>query len=555
MKKLLLACIFVFAFVTAPQAQGTFVWAWGAQSQGSFYEDAYAIASDNVGNNYAVGYYANDTVMFGTDTLMNSGSADFYIIKHDELGNRLWTRRAGGTGEEYGMSVTCDTSDNVIVIGNFSSDSLIFGAFTVHNIAPGSGTPDIFIVKYSPSGTVLWAMSTGGTNWDNAGGVTIDKNTNEIYIAGAYYLSTMIFGNDTLPNRGTYDMMLLKLDAAGNPLWAQSAGGNRNDLANAVCVDDWGNVYISGGFASDTLSFPTDTLVNAFGTQPDIFTVRYTSNGTCLWARREGSIDNDHSVTIGVDDLGGVYVGGHYHSASFMFGTQMLMNMGMGDVFLIKYDSSGTAQWGKTFGGMDNDFGHSVSVAQDFQTVAIAGMFMSTSMTLGPYTVINASTDEDIFLAVLDLFGAPSMMISDGGVGRDYLNGITYGPSLQIYVAGSFGSPTFNAPWTLTNTDPGGTGEALIGRLDWAGNVQATVQNESLNIFPNPSNGIFNFTSTNTITSVTVYNALGEIVSSQNNINAQQYTLDLSSENSGMYFYSVMMSDGKVVSGTVVKQN
>ena len=54
----------------------------------------------------------------------------------------------------------------------------------------------------------------------------------------------------------------MKYDTSGNVLWAKSAGGYGYDLSYGVCTDASGNVIITGGFGSPTISFGTDMLTN-----------------------------------------------------------------------------------------------------------------------------------------------------------------------------------------------------------------------------------------------------------------------------------------------------
>src|SRR5688572_21665726 len=73
-----------------------------------------------------------------------------------------WAKSVGGANEDYGQSTSTDASGNVYVTGRFWSSSLVFGSDTLIN----EGGYDIFVVKYSASGNVLWAKRAGGTSID-----------------------------------------------------------------------------------------------------------------------------------------------------------------------------------------------------------------------------------------------------------------------------------------------------------------------------------------------------------------------------------------------------
>src|SRR5690606_28720910 len=121
---------------------------------------------------------------------------------------------------------------------------------------------DIFLVKYNASGKVLWATHAGGTGNDNSNSVSTDALGN-VYITGNFMSESITFGTDTLTRKGYSDIFLAKYDARGNALWAKSVGGTKRNYANSVSADASGNVYITGYFDSDSITFGTTTLTNA----------------------------------------------------------------------------------------------------------------------------------------------------------------------------------------------------------------------------------------------------------------------------------------------------
>src|SRR4030095_7856591 len=69
--------------------------------------------------------------------------------------------------------------------------------------------------------------------------------------------------------------------------WAKSAGGTSSESGKSVSTDLFGNVYLTGRFNSDSVTFGSFTLENA-GLSGDIYLVKYDSNGDVLWARSVG---------------------------------------------------------------------------------------------------------------------------------------------------------------------------------------------------------------------------------------------------------------------------
>ncbi len=221
---------------------------WAKSAGGTNNDWANSVAVDASGNTYLAGDFGSSTITFDTITLTNAG---LFLAKYDANGNVLWAKRAGGTtGDDWAYSVAVDASGNTYVAGAFWSSTLSFGSDTLTNVSPGYG--DIFLAKYAPNGNVLWAKSAGGTDEDEATSVAVDASGN-VYVAGWFWSATITFGSTTLTNAGpTYygDIFLAKYDAAGNALWAKSAGGADYDYANSIAVDTSGNTCLAGDFGS-----------------------------------------------------------------------------------------------------------------------------------------------------------------------------------------------------------------------------------------------------------------------------------------------------------------
>ena len=546
--------VFGMLFSLGISAQAPLQWGIAAQGQGNFYDDAASVTFDSQNNLYVTGYFASDSVTFGNITLYTAGVADAYVVKYDAQLNPLWAVSFGGSAEEYGLGISCDSSDHIIVVGNFASASIVLGNDTLINQGT-AGTPDMFITRLDANGNFIWSQRQGGRNWDNCAGVDMNTANGDIYVSAAYYLDTMFIGNDTLLNHGGYDMVLMKFDINGNYLWARNSGGNFNDLANAVAFDVNGYVITSGGFASDSMKFPTDTLINPVTGLPETFVVKYDVNGNCIWAQRAGAGDNDHSVAVDVDQSGTIFVGGHFHSGSFIFGNDTLVNQGQGDVYLLVYDPNGNPLWAKAAGGIEQDFGLGVFVDAAGK-IYYCGMFQSMSIDFGPYTLNNSNVNDNMFLIVYDAAGNETGALSGGGPGSDYLYSVVADPN-GIYAVGSFGTPVLTmGTTTLTNADASGnTSDMFIATTAIPLNTLSGQGENQFLVFPNPSKGIFNFTSTiEGSADVRVYNSFGQEIISREETNANNFQIDLSGEVDGTYFVQII-SDENIVTTKLVVHN
>ena len=95
---------------------------------------------------YFTGYFATQTINFGGDTFVLSGSKDLYLAKLSGAGEHIWSRQYGGTGDEWGWSLEIDASDNLLLGGCFRSPTIDFGGGPLVHSNNGASC-DIFAAK------------------------------------------------------------------------------------------------------------------------------------------------------------------------------------------------------------------------------------------------------------------------------------------------------------------------------------------------------------------------------------------------------------------------
>lgn len=264
-------------------------------------DHAYAVAVDSSGNVYVTGE-AEGSIL----------APDMLTIKYASDGTELWAIRYNSPiskGEDRGRAIVADAAGYVYVAG--------------HSEGRSTGK-DFFTIKYDSDGTTIWEAryDSPASVDDEARSITVDDLGN-VYVTGEY---------DAWSFHEEY--LTLKYDSAGNLLWSAlyNSAFDGRDRAEAIAVDDGGNVYVIG-----TSTGP--------GTSEDIALVKYDSDGSQLWVVRYAgpSTSNDVVGNLVLDPLGNVYVTGAIDNGSTNY-----------DYITLKYDTGGTLVWEVTYDGVTN---------------------------------------------------------------------------------------------------------------------------------------------------------------------------------------------------------
>jgi hypothetical protein len=172
------------------------------------------------------------------------------------------------------------------VTGSFASSSITFGTFTLSNAK--SGYYDMFIVKYDADGNVKWVIKAGGNSRDEGRGITTQSSAGieNVFVTGGFASTSITFGsNISLTNsHKSIDIFIVKYNATGIAQWAKSAGGTNVDIGEGIATDGSGNVFVTGYFDSSSITFGTIPLSNK-SVYANMFIAKYAANGNVSWAK------------------------------------------------------------------------------------------------------------------------------------------------------------------------------------------------------------------------------------------------------------------------------
>ncbi len=336
-------------FVAQYNPDGTL--AWATQASGLSEDSAYGITTLTDDSTVVTGFFRGSTV-FGmgepneTVLVNNSEYADVFIARYNPDGTLAWAKQAGGDEVQVGYGITPISDDSTIVTG-IIVDSATFGEGEANEtVLVSNGSRDIFIARYNPDGTLVWAKRAGGSSSDLSFGVT--THSDDTIVLTGRFSGTTIFGegdaNETvLESAGNHDIFIAKYNSDGTLVWANRSGGTGWDEGLGITTLSDDSTAVTGYFSGSATfgeSEPNEIVLESDGSE-DIFVARYNPDGTLAWVQRAGGMDWDHGEGITTLSDDSTVVVGNFKGTSTIGECEpnetLLESYGESDIFVARY--------------------------------------------------------------------------------------------------------------------------------------------------------------------------------------------------------------------------
>jgi len=204
--------------------------------------------------------------------------------------------------------------------------------------------------------------------------------------------------------------------------FTQQLGSSVDEIAYGVATDSSGNVYVSG-WTSGGLDG------NSSAGSSDLFVVKYNSSGTKQWTQQLGTSSTDEAQGVATDSSDNVYV-----AVSTSGGLDGNSSAGGWDLFVVKYNSSGTKQWTQQLGTSSQDIQE--DVAYDIATDASGNSYVVGYTYNGGLDGNSPLGGHDPFIVKYDSLGNKQWTKQFGTSSGDDAYAVTTDSSGFIYVAG-----------------------------------------------------------------------------------------------------------------------
>jgi len=308
---------------------------------GSGNDEVVGIAVDSQGNAYVTGVTGSSD--FPTKNAYQGsirGFVDAFVTKIDTtksgVDSLIYSTYLGGSNWDLGLGIAVDSVGNAYVTGwTNSTDFPTKNAYQRLN----RGDEDAFVIKLSPSGSLIYSTYLGGSGNDEGVGIAVDSQGNA-YVTG-WTISTDFPTKNAYQGsyRGHGDAFVTKLSPEGSLVYSTYLGGSDNDEGRGIAVDSQGNAYVTGWTGSS--DFPTkNTYQSKFGGgDGDAFVTKLSPEGNSLiYSTYLGGSSVDYGLGIAVDSQGNAYVTGMTNSTNFPTTQNVFQGTyrGFGDAFVTK---------------------------------------------------------------------------------------------------------------------------------------------------------------------------------------------------------------------------
>lgn len=440
---------------------------------GSTFDEAHEIACNAAGGAWVVGGTLSPNFP-AAGAPVPGAHYSVFLSRLNPAGTALvFSVFLGGSEDQIGYGLEVDSSGNAYICGTTGSNDFptTVGAYDTSFNGANSGVLDMFMAKFSPTGTLLYSTYLGGSGSDTAARLALGL-LNTVYVVGNVGSTdwpTTAGCYDATAN-GASDIGVALLDPVGGGasdlLYSTYLGGNDYDEAHDVSVDIIGVALIAG--ATRSSDFPS-TVGPVYNGTFDAFAARLTPGGggagDLLFAYEIGGTGQDYGMGIGIDNGFETYLAGITASTNFPTTTgayQTAYAGGPYDGFVTRFTFGGASVYSTFLGGPGSDRCEELAMDNAFNAVAIGSTESPAFPTTANAYDATHNGASDIFIAGLSRNGAHLLYGSFlGGSQPDHPYGFKIDPAGRIYVTGTTESSDY--PATAGAYDTGYNGGPIDG--------------------------------------------------------------------------------------------
>lgn len=172
------------------------------------------------------------------DITNSQGSYDFWVVKVNPEGTKVWEKSFGGTEIDVGYAIASSGNGKYIIVGDARSND--------GQITEAKGNADLWMIQIDGNGNLIWEKSIGGTQFDTGRGI-FSMQSGKFIITGNSRSNDI----DVDQNNGQSDVWTLLVDNNGEVTWKSTVGGSEQEFATG-CIETMDKkIVIAGSTASN----------------------------------------------------------------------------------------------------------------------------------------------------------------------------------------------------------------------------------------------------------------------------------------------------------------
>ncbi|GAB4137879.1 MAG: hypothetical protein Fur0041_12740 [Bacteroidia bacterium] len=453
------------------------------------FQTVYGGASSEYG--YAVKTVGTDGYILAGTTNAN-GITDGFIVRVDTAGVVKWAKIYGHDNVDVLQSIKMLPDSGFIAAGYTNSK--------------GAGGYDGWLLRLNKLGDTLWTKTYGTSDWDFFYDVYVLHDSGFVICGGTYGL-----GN------GDEDMYVIRTDSLGNVQWTKTWGGAQKDEARRI-IETGDSLLVMIGESKSTADVNGDSWL-----------LRMDAGGDTLWTRT--------GISAATEDIG-YGLADAYPSPQIITCGFFRKPAGDKEAYIASFDYNGNYQYTFDFGGAADDEFQSVLIPPQGTFAALGSsasfamqgnMYFFHNRVSNPWFTTTYGTLEEDAGYSLDL-------AADGG-----------------YVACGFtrGYNSIMPNMYLVKIDTAGYSTMVLASTN---DVQQSER--KLLVYPVPASDFitFEYSGNASIQQISIQDISGKTIYQDNSFNAAvAHQLNISAFSEGLYFYSIVLDNGKTISGKFIK--
>ena len=256
-------------------------------------------------------------------------------------------------------------------------------------------------------------------------------------------------------------------------LWTTYFGGSGYDEVTSTCVDEEGNIYITGFTSATTNIANAGYQVTYGGGNYDAYLAKFNVDGQRLWCTYFGGSQSDFGNGIAIDDNGSLVIIGTTSSQSNIAidGANTVYGGGSYDAFIAKFSELGQLEWSSYVGGSNEDEGISVTFAADGSISALLNTKSTNISSTGEFQASYGGGETDMFMSSFDSEGAATWSTYLGNSGEEIAGNISHSEEGYILVSGSTSSASNLAIAGQQTTYGGGEHDGILMLFEESGMI------------------------------------------------------------------------------------